>query len=551
MASTLEPLTDLEIARATEPRPIGEVAADLGLGEDEYEPHGWDKAKIPLSAIERRRDVAPGRLVAVTAITPTPLGEGKTTTSIGLADGLALSGHDVAVCLREPSVGPVFGIKGGGAGGGRSQVVPMEALNLHFTGDIHAVGAATNLLAAMLDAHLFHGNELGVDPETITWHRCLDVNDRALRHIVTGLGPAGGGGDRETGFDISAASETMGILAMARDLADLRGRLGRITVARTGDGTAVTAEDLGAAGAMTVLLRDALKPNLIQTLEGVPAIVHAGPFANIAHGNNSLVADMLALRTANFVVTEGGFGADMGFEKHVDLVCRHAGLTPSVVVLVATLRALRHHGAGDLTAGAANLERHIGIVRGFGIDPVVAVNRFPDDSDADVAFVRELALERGAFAAEATSAYSDGGPGAVALAVAVADAAARPSELRFAYDLLDPIRTKIEKLATRVYGAGDVELSEDAERTIAACEAEGLDDLPICMAKTPLSLSHDPTLLNAPEGFTLPVREIRPYTGAGWLVVLCGDLLTMPGLSARPAARGIDIDEQGRTVGLR
>ncbi|HEU4943022.1 MAG TPA: formate--tetrahydrofolate ligase, partial [Gaiellaceae bacterium] len=382
------------------------------------------------------------------------------------------------------------------------------------------------------------------------WRRALDVNDRALRRIVTGLGPTGGE-ERETGFDITAASETMGILAAARDLADLRARLGRITVARTVDGTPVTAEDLGAAGSMAVLLREALNPNLIQTLEGVPAIVHAGPFANIAHGNNSLVADLLALRTADFVITEGGFGSEMGFEKQVHLVSRRNGFRPSAVVLVATLRALRHHGDGDLVAGAANLERHIAIVRGFGIDPVVAVNRFPDDPDEDVAFVRDRALEHGAFAAEATSAYTDGGSGAVALAEAVAAATERPSELRFVYDLDEPIRRKIEKLATQVYGAGAIEVSPEAEATIAACEAEGLGDLPICMAKTPLSLSHDPKLLNAPRGFTLPVREIRPYTGAGWLVVLCGDLMTMPGLSASPAALRIDIDAEGKTVGLR
>ncbi|HET8651730.1 MAG TPA: formate--tetrahydrofolate ligase [Gaiellaceae bacterium] len=550
MASILEPLTDLEIARAITPRPIGDVAADLGLGEDEYEVYGRDKAKIALSAIERRRGVSPGKLVAVTAITPTPFGEGKTTTSIGLADGLVRSGRSAVVCLREPSMGPVFGIKGGGAGGGRSQVFPMEDLNLHFTGDIHAVGAATNLLAAVLDAHLFHGNELGIDPDTITWRRALDVNDRALRRIVTGLGPTGGA-ERETGFDITAASETMGILAAARDLADLRARLGRITVARTADGTPVTAEDLGAAGSMAVLLRDALKPNLIQTLEGVPAIVHAGPFANIAHGNNSLVADLLALRTADFVVTEGGFGSDMGLEKHVHLVARRNGFRPSAVVLVATIRALRHHGDGDLVAGAANLERHIEIVRRFGIDPVVAVNRFPEDEDADVAFVRGFALEHGAFAAEATSGYTDGGAGTLALAEAVAAAAEHPSELRFLYELDDPIERKIEKLATQIYGASGIELTPEAAETIAACEAEGLGDLPICMAKTPLSLSHDPKLLNAPSGFTLPIREIRPYTGAGWLVVLCGDLMTMPGLSASPAALRIDIDDEGRTVGLR
>ncbi|HET9323042.1 MAG TPA: formate--tetrahydrofolate ligase [Gaiellaceae bacterium] len=550
MASIVEPQTDLEIARETTPRPIAEVAADLGLDAEELELYGRDKAKVPLAAIDRRNGAKPGKLVAVTAITPTPFGEGKTTTSIGLVDGLARSGRNAVVCLREPSMGPVFGIKGGGAGGGRSQVVPMEDLNLHFTGDIHAVGSATNLLAAMLDAHLFHGNELRIDPQTITWRRALDVNDRALRRIVTGLGPTGGVA-RGTGFDITAASETMGILAAARDFADLRARLGRITVGRTLDGRPVTAEDLGAAGAMAVLLRDALKPNLIQTLEGAPAIVHAGPFANIAHGNNSLVADLLALRTADLVVTEGGFGSDMGFEKHVHLVSRRNGFHPNAVVLVATLRALRHHGGGDLNEGSANLKRHIEIVRGLGIDPVVAINRFPGDSDADVANVRGVALEHGAFGAEAISTYSDGGRGAAALAEAVAAATERPTELRFVYDLHDPITVKIRKLATQIYGAADVELSRDAEETIAMCEAEGLDHLPICMAKTPLSLSHDPALLNAPEGFTLPVREIRPYTGAGWLVVLCGDLMTMPGLSATPAAFRIDIDEQGRTVGLR
>jgi formate--tetrahydrofolate ligase len=550
MATILEPLTDLEIARLTVVRPIVDVAADLGLDADELEPYGRDKAKIPLAAIERRADIAPGRLVAVTGITPTPLGEGKTTTAIGVADGLTRSGRSAVVCLREPSMGPVFGIKGGGAGGGRSQVVPMEDLNLHFTGDIHAVGSATNLLAAMLDAHLFHGNELGIDAGTVTWRRALDVNDRALRRIVTGLGPSAGVA-LGTGFDITAASETMGILAVARDLADLRARLGRIMVARTFEGEPVTAEDLGAAGAMAVLLKDALKPNLIQTLEGVPAIVHAGPFANIAHGNNSLVADLLALRTADYAVTEGGFGSDMGFEKHVHIVCRQGGIRPSAVVLVATIRALRHHGEGELAAGTENLRRHIEIVRGFGISPVVAVNRFPEDSDSDVSLVRASALEHGAFAAEATSGYTDGGAGAAALAEAVAAAAERPPDLRFAYELDDPILVKIEKIARQIYGAARIELSAAARDTIARCEEEGLDRLPMCMAKTPLSLSHDPALVNAPRGFTLPVREIRPYTGAGWLVALCGDLMTMPGLSAHPAALDIDIDEHGRTVGLR
>jgi formate--tetrahydrofolate ligase len=549
MALVDQPLSDLEIAQATTPRPIVDVAADLGLAEDELELYGRDKAKIPLSAIESRRGVEPGRLIAVTGITPTPAGEGKTTTAIGLADALALGGRSAVVCLREPSMGPVFGIKGGGAGGGRSQVIPMEELNLHFTGDIHAVTSATNLLAALLDAHLFHGNELGIDAGTITWRRCLDVNERSLRRIVAGIGTSCGG-SQQSGFDITAASETMAILAAARDLPDLRARLGRITVARRLDGSPVTAEDLGAAGAMAVLLKEALKPNLIQTLEGVPAIVHAGPFANIAHGNNSVVADLLALRTADYVVTEGGFGSDMGFEKFVDIVCRTGGFRPSAVVLVATIRALRHH-SGDLAVGTANLERHIKIVDSLGISPVVAINRFPEDSDEDVSLVRSLALAYGAFAAEVTTAYTDGPSGASALAEAVAVAAERPRALRYAYELDDPIDVKIEKVARQVYGAAGVELSADARRTISRCEAEGLDRLPICMAKTPLSLSHDPTLLNAPRDFTLPVREIRPYTGAGWLVVLCGDLMTMPGLSAHPAALDIDIDQHGRTVGLR
>ncbi|HEX6130562.1 MAG TPA: formate--tetrahydrofolate ligase, partial [Actinomycetota bacterium] len=396
----LERSSDLAIARSARLRPLVDVAADLGLEPDEIVPYGRDKAKIPLAALERRRDVAQGNLVAVTGITPTPAGEGKTTVAIGLADGLARSGRRAVVCLREPSVGPVFGIKGGGAGGGRSQVAPMEDVNLHFTGDIHAAGAANNLLAAIVDAHLLHGNRRGIDPATITWRRCLDVNDRALRSIVTGLGGPANGAPRETGFDITAASEVMAILAVSRDLADLRGRLGRITVARTVEVEPVTAEALGAAGAMTVLLKDALQPNLIQTLEGTPALVHTGPFANIAHGNSSLVADLLALRLADFVVTEGGFGSEMGLEKHVDIVCRAGGLAPSAVVLVATVRGLRHHGGGELGPGCANLARHVEIVRGFGFEPVVAVNRFPDDSDADAGLVRAFALEHGAFAAE-------------------------------------------------------------------------------------------------------------------------------------------------------
>lgn len=551
MAPLLERLSSLEVAQEAVLRPIEEVGIDLGLEEDELELYGRYKAKVPLRAIDRRRDVAPGKLVAVTAITPTPTGEGKTTSAIGLVDGLTRSGRRAVVCLREPSVGPVFGIKGGGAGGGRSQLVPMEELNLHFTGDIHAVGAANNLLAAVIDAQVQHGNALGVDPSTVTWRRCLDVNDRALRSVITGLGGKANGAPRETGFDITAASEVMAILAVARDLDDLRKRLSRITVARTFDGEPVTAGALGAAGSMAVLLKDALKPNLIQTLEGSPAFVHTGPFANIAHGNSSLVADMLALRLADYVVTESGFGSDMGFEKHVDIVCRIGGLSPSAVVLVATIQALRHHGNGDLRRGAANLARHVEIVQGFGFDPVVAVNLFPEDSHSDAALVRALALERGAFAAEVVSGFTGGGEGAAALAEAVAAASERPPSLRYAYELDDPIELKIEKIARKVYGAGTVEFAPEALRTMERFAAEGLHSLPVCLAKTHLSLSHDPGLLNAPEGFTLPVRELRAYTGAGWLVALCGDMMTMPGLSAHPAALDIDIDIDGRTVGLR
>jgi formate--tetrahydrofolate ligase len=416
----------------------------------------------------------------------------------------------------------------------------MEDLNLHFTGDIHAVGSATNLLAAMIDAHVFHGNALGIDPDNVTWRRALDVNDRVLR----------------AGFDITAASEVMAVLAIARDLPDLRSRLGRLTVAHTFAGARVTAEEIGAAGAMAVLLKSALEPNLIQTLEGQPAFVHAGPFANLAHGNNSLIADQLALRLADYVVTESGFGADMGFEKFADIVCRLGGLTPSAVVLVATLRALKHHGgdpeggADAIERGTANLARHIEIVCDFGVTPIVAINRFPGDDAGEIGHARGLALEHGALAAEVSNVFEAGGGGALAVAEAVAYAAADPPQLRLPYGLDDAIAVKIRRVATRVYGAAQVSFTPEALRTIAVCEAEGLGHLPICMAKTPLSLSHDPTLLNAPRDFVLPVREIRPYTGAGWLVALCGDVMTMPGLPAEPAALRIDLDDSGRTIGL-
>jgi formyltetrahydrofolate synthetase len=548
--------SSLEIAQEASLRPIAEIAEESGLDAEEYDLYGRYKAKVDLSVLERLRDVADAKLICVTAITPTKAGEGKTTTSVSLTQGLGHIGRKVALCLREASLGPVFGIKGGAAGGGYAQVVPMEDLNLHFTGDIHAIGAANNLLAAMLEAHLLHGNKLGIDPLTVSWRRCMDINDRALRSIVVGLGGRANGYVRETGFDITAASEVMAILAVARDLTDLRQRLGAITVGYTWEGEPVTAEQLQAAGAMTVILKDALKPNLVQTLEGQPAFVHCGPFANIAHGNNSLVADLVALKLADYVVTESGFGSDMGMEKFLDIVCRIGGLAPSGVVLVATVRALKHHGGdpdGGLDAvekGAANLERHLGIVREFGLKAVVAVNRFPSDTEEETETVRKLALEYGAHAAEVNDAFERGGEGAAELAEAVVDATSEPAPFAPIYELEQPIAEKIEAVCKRVYGADDVVFLPAAEEKLRLYPEVGFDQLPICMAKTHLSLSHDPTLLNAPRGFTVTVRDIRAYTGAGWLVPLLGDMQTMPGLSASPAALNVDIDDDGTTVGL-
>jgi formyltetrahydrofolate synthetase len=548
--------SSLEIAQEAELQPIAQIAEAAGLEPDEVDLYGRYKAKVSLDVVERLRDTPDGKLVCVTAITPTKAGEGKTTTSVSLTQGLGHIGRKVALCLREASLGPVFGIKGGAAGGGYAQVVPMEDLNLHFTGDIHAIGAANNLLAAMLEAHLLHGNELGIDPLTVSWRRCMDINDRSLRSIVVGLGGRTNGYVRETGFDITAASEVMAILAVARDLHDLRERLGSITVGYTWEGEPVTAEQLRAAGSMTVLLKDALKPNLVQTLEGQPAFVHCGPFANIAHGNNSLVADLVALKLGDYVVTESGFGSDMGMEKFLDIVCRIGGLSPSAVVLVATVRALKHHGGdpeGGVEAverGAANLQRHLGIVREFGLRAVVAVNRFPGDSDEELEVVRTLALEYGAHAAELNEAFERGGEGAAELAEAVADAADQPSSFSPIYELEAPIDEKVEAICTRVYGADGVVFLPAAQEKIKTFTAKGFDRLPICMAKTHLSLSHDPLLLNAPTGFTVTVRDIRAYTGAGWLVPLLGDMQTMPGLGVKPAAFDVDIDESGRTVGL-
>ena len=555
MATTKMP-SSLEIAQQATLRPIAELAEEIGLEDDEVELYGRYKAKVDLSVLDRLRDGPDAKLIGVTAITPTKAGEGKTTTAVSLTQGLGAIGKSPVLCLREASLGPVFGIKGGAAGGGYAQVVPMEDLNLHFTGDIHAIGAANNLLSAMLEAHILHGNQLGIDPLTVSWRRCLDMNDRALRNVVLGLGGRANGYVRETGFDITAASEVMAIAAVARDLFDLRKRLGAITVAYTWEGEPVTAEQLKAAGAMTVLLKDAIKPNLVQTLEGQPAFIHCGPFANIAHGNSSLVADLVGLKLGDYVVTESGFGADMGMEKFLDIVCRVGDIAPSAIVLVATVKALKHHGddpEGGVEAierGAGNLARHIGIVREFGLSAVVAINAFPDDTAEEVATVRRLALELGAHAAAVNSAFEDGGEGARELAEAVVDAAEKPNAFEPVYELDAPIVEKIEAIAKRVYGADGIFLLPAAENDVKRFTEQGLDTVPICMAKTHLSLSHDPALTNAPTGFTVPVRAVRAYTGAGWLVALCGDMQTMPGLSATPAAFNVDIDENGRTVGL-
>jgi formate--tetrahydrofolate ligase len=548
--------SSLEIAQQATLRPIAEIAAAAGLEPDEVESYGRYKAKVDLAVLDRLAAKADGKLIDVTAITPTKAGEGKTTTSVSLTQGLGHIGRSVALCLREASLGPVFGIKGGAAGGGYTQVVPMEDLNLHFTGDIHAIGAANNLLAAMLEAHILHGNKLNIDPLSVSWRRCIDINDRALRDVAIGLGGKANGYPRQTGFDITAASEVMAIAAVASDLRDLRGRLGAITVASSYDGDPVTAEQLQAAGSMAVLLKETIKPNLVQTLEGQPAFVHCGPFANIAHGNNSVVADRVALKLADYVVTESGFGSDMGMEKFFDIVCRLGNLRPDAVVLVATVKALKHHakdpdgGADAIEAGGANLARHLSIVREFGLNAVVAVNRFPGDTEDEVELVKRIALEHGAYAAEVNDGFSHGGAGAAALAEAVVAAADEPATFDFLYPLDAPIEDKIEAIAKRAYGADGIFLQPAARAKITTFTNAGLGRLPICMAKTHLSLSHDPLLTNAPTGFTVGVRDLRAYTGAGWIVALCGDMQTMPGLGKTPAAFDVDIDEHGETVGL-
>ena len=551
----------LEIAQEAVLRPITQIAADAGLHEDEIEPYGRYRAKVALSVLDRLSAQPDGRLIVTTAITPTKAGEGKTTTSVSLTQGLGKLGKRVALCLREPSMGPVFGIKGGGNGGGYAQVVPMEEVNLHFNGDFHAVTAAHNLLAAALDASIYHGNPLGIDPRTITWPRTLDVNDRELRYTVVGLGGKAHGVPRENTFVITAASEVMAVFALASDLQDLRRRLGRIVVASTFDGEPVIAEQLRVAGAMTVIMKDAIAPNLVQTLEGQPVLIHAGPFGNIAHANNSVIADRVALKLADYVVTEGGFASDLGFQKFCDIVCRLGGFAPSAAVLVTTVRATKSHGGmpfaelgtEDLEAlrrGADNLAAHVSIVGRYGLPCVVSINEFPTDTDAEITLIRELAIAAGAGTVVVNRGFAQGGEGATELASAVVEACERPSGFRFLTPDGATLAEQIETIATNLYGADGVDYLPQAEDDLARMDALGFGTLPVCMAKTHLSLSHDPLLLNRPTGFRLPVRGLVPAAGAGFVVALCGDMQRMPGLGRTPAFTNVDIDPEGRTVGL-
>ncbi|TQF77320.1 formate--tetrahydrofolate ligase [Elioraea sp. Yellowstone] len=550
---------DIAIARAARLRPIAEVATAIGIAEQALHPFGHHIAKVRIGS--EGTPEPRGRLVLVTGMSPTPAGEGKTTTTVGLADALRRLGLRAAACLREPSLGPCFGVKGGAAGGGYAQVVPMEEINLHFTGDFHAVAAAHNLLAALIDNHLYWGNGVGLDPRRITWRRALDMNDRALRQLVIGLGGAANGFPREDGFDITAASEVMAVLCLARDLADLKRRLGRIIVGHRRDGSAVTAADLKADGAMAALLRDAFNPNLVQTLEGTPAFVHGGPFANIAHGCNSAIATRLALAHADVVVTEAGFGADLGAEKFLHIKCRQAGIAPDCAVIVATVRALKMHGGvakaalgrEDVAAirrGAANLRRHIGNMRLFGVPVVVCVNRFANDTPAEIAAVADAAAAEGAEAHPCTH-WSDGSAGAMPLARAVAArlGAAAPSFTPI-YPREMPLAEKIRTIATRLYRAAEVAIAPAAASRLAAFEAAGFGHLPVCVAKTPYSFSADPTLLGAPEGHVLPVREVRLAAGAEFVVALAGEIMTMPGLPRVPAAEAITLDDAGEIEGL-
>jgi formate--tetrahydrofolate ligase len=561
-------LSALEIARQATLRPVGDIAATMGLPTSLLEPYGQHVAKIKLEAIDALGDRPPARYVVVTAVTPTPLGEGKTTTTIGLAQAMNHIGKRATAAIRQSSMGPTFGIKGGAAGGGRSQVGPFEAVNLHLTGDMHAVTAAHNTLSALVDNHLYHGNTLGLDPHRISWRRVLDVNDRALRNVVLGLGAKEDGVPRQGGFDITAASEVMAVLALATSLADLRARLGRIVVGFTGDGSPVTAEELHGAGAMAVILRDALKPNLLQTLENTPVLVHAGPFGNIAHGNSSIVADLVGIRSGDYLITEAGFGADMGAERFFNIKCRTSGLVPDAAVVVATVRALKAHSGAhrivagrplppallaenpdEVHAGGANLRKQIENVLLHGVTPVVAVNAFPGDFASEYAAIAEITGSMGISSTVCTN-FADGGAGATELAEAVVDAAEKPNEFRLLYPTEATLRHKIETIATDVYGADGVDYLPAASRQLDLFEANGYSNLAVCIAKTHLSISSDPSLPGAPRGWRLPVREARLSAGAGFVYVISGDMRTMPGLGAHPAAERIDLDENGQVVGL-
>ena len=553
--------TDIEIAQETVMQPITEVAKTAGVDEKYLEQYGNYKAKVDYNILKDMADKPNGKLILVTAINPTPAGEGKTTTNVGLADGLRKIGKNVIVALREPSLGPVFGVKGGAAGGGYAQVVPMEDINLHFTGDFHAIGAANNLLAAMLDNHIYQGNALGIDPRQITWRRCVDMNDRQLRFVVDGLGGKVNGTPREDGYDITVASEIMAVLCLASDISDLKARLARLVVGYTYSGKPVTAGDLNAQGAMAALLKDALKPNLVQTLEHTPAFVHGGPFANIAHGCNSVTATKIARRLADYTITEAGFGADLGAEKFLDIKCRMAGLKPNCVVIVATARALKYNGGVPkaetsnenleaLKKGLPNLLKHVSnITNVYKLPCVVAINRFPFDTEAELNLIRDECKKLGVNVA-LSEVWGKGGEGGIELAKEVVRLCEQPNDFTFSYDLDMSIKEKIEAIVTKIYGGKDVNFTANAEKQIKQLTDLGYDKMPICMAKTQYSLSDDPTKLGAPEGFTVTVRNIKVSAGAGFLVALTGEIMTMPGLPKVPAAERIDVDETGKISGL-
>ena len=568
MGETMSFPSDLEIASQANLRPLTEIAANAGIPAECLEPYGSGAAKITLDAIEKMADRPKAKYVVVSAITPTPLGEGKTTTTVGLGQAFQHIGSSATIAIRQPSMGPTFGIKGGAAGGGYSQVVPMELFNLHLTGDMHAVTAAHNLCSAMVDAHLYHGNEAGFDIHNITWRRVVDINDRALRNVTIGLGGKLDGIPRETGFDITAASEVMAALALATDLHDLRARMGRIVLGYTKAGDPITAEQIGAAGSMTVILREAIKPNLMQTLENTPALVHTGPFGNIATGNSSIVADRIGIHTSDFLLTEAGFGADMGAERFFNIKCRYSGLAPDAAVLVATVRGLKAHSGNhkivpgkplpedllkanpdEVHQGGDNLRKQLENMQVHGCTPVVAINVFPGDHDEDISAIHEIASEFGARAAVSTH-FSDGGRGAAELATAIKEAAEEESNFQVLYPDDASLKDKIHAVATKVYGADGVEYTAAADKQLANYTVQGFDNLPVCIAKQHLSLSHDAKLKGAPTGWTLPVREVRASVGAGFVYPICGDMRTMPGLGTAPAAMQIDIDDNGDIVNL-